>query len=124
MTPHWSIKDQFVRFFWLADRGIRHCKEIPSSNALRQIQNDPKRYDVILIEHLDQDCLMGLAWKLQASVIGLSSCLMRPWHYDRFGNPLIPSYIPNLFMSSSDKMTFVERLENWIMIHSLRLLHR
>lgn len=69
------------------------------------------------METFNTDCLYGVAWKLQAPVISLSSCNLMPWHYDRVGNPHIPSYVPSLFMEHSDKMTFSQRLMNFLDIH-------
>lgn len=78
-----------------------------------------QHFDVIIMEQFNTDCLMGLAHKLQSPVIGLSSCAMMPWHYERVGQPHIPSYIPALFMGSSDDMNFGHRLANWLSVHGL-----
>lgn len=76
------------------------------------------------MEQFNADCMMPIAWKLQAPVIALSSCAMMPWHYDRVGQPLIPSYVPALFMGYSDEMTFTQRLNNWIAVYGLKFLYK
>lgn len=81
-------------------------------------------FDVIIMEQFNSDCMMGVAWKLQAPVIGLSSCALMPWHYDRVGNPHISSYVPALFMGYSDNMSYAARLANWLTIHGMKLLYR
>lgn len=46
-----------------------------------------------------------------------------PWHYDRVGSPSIASYIPSMFVQSSDRMSFLQRLENWLKIHTMNFMH-
>lgn len=75
------------------------------------------------MEQFNSDCMMGVAWKLQAPVIGLSSCTLMPWHFNRIGNPHIPAYIPSLFVGYSDKMTYLERLSNWLAVHGIIFLY-
>lgn len=75
------------------------------------------------MEQFNADCMTGVAWKLNIPFIALSSCALMPWHYDRFGNPHIPSYIPSLFVGYDDKMTFAERVSNWFAVHVMKLLY-
>lgn len=82
------------------------------------------RYDVILLEQFNSDCMMGVAHMLQAPVIGLSSCAMMPWHYERMGMPIIPSYIPALFLGQSEDMSLGGRIANWISFHALNLMYK
>lgn len=114
----------FQEFFLLYNWGVESCVNAYNSSAIQKVLNTKEPYDVIIMEQFNTDCLMGLAWKLQAPVIGLSSCAMMPWHYERVGNPLIPSYVPVLFKGHSDKMDFSERVVNWIGIYGLNLLYK
>lgn len=76
------------------------------------------------MEQFNNDCMMAVAWKLKAPVIAMSSCNLMPWHYDRLGNPLIPSYIPGLFLGYSDNMKLWQRLNNWIGINVVKLMYQ
>lgn len=40
---------------------------------------------------------------------------MMPWGYHRFGNPLNTAYIPNNFLPYSDRMNFLERVDNTLL---------
>ena len=104
--------------------GVRSCERTLKSDAIRLVLDMRHRFDVILLEQFNHDCLMGLAWKLDAPVIGVSSIGLLPWHYERFGEPMIPSYLPSMYMASSDRMSFVERLQNWILCYSGKFLYR
>lgn len=87
----------FREFFLLYQWGIDACDLALNSTVIKNILNKKNKYDVILMEQFNNDCMMAIAWKLKAPVIGMSSCVLMPWHYDRLGNPLIPSYVPALF---------------------------
>ncbi|EDV54742.1 UDP-glucuronosyltransferase 2B17 [Drosophila erecta] len=115
----------YIEFFILYNMGKEACNTTLHSRALTEIlKNPPGYYDVILLEQFNTDCAMSVAHVLQAPVIGMSSCALMPWHYERFGAPLIPSYISALFQGQSQEMSFVARLRNWITVHSLNLLYK
>lgn len=104
-------------FWFIYEWGQESCQTSYNSTAIQKVLNSNIKYDVILMETFNTDCLMGVVWKLQSPVIALSSCNLMPWHYDRVGNPHIPSFIPSLFLEHSDKMTFRQRFMNFIDIH-------
>lgn len=72
-----------------------------------------EHYDVIFIEQMYTDCLVGVAWMLKAPVIGLTSCLMMPWHFDRVGQVLNPSYMPTTMITFTEDMNIIFRMINW-----------
>lgn len=76
------------------------------------------------MEQFNADCMMGVAWKLNAPVIGLSTTVPMPWHYDRVGSPLIPSFMPSLFVGYSDEMSFVQRLNNWLATNVIKQMYK
>ncbi|XP_055920857.1 UDP-glucosyltransferase 2-like isoform X1 [Eupeodes corollae] len=117
------IYSHFLEFFLLHEWGKEACNHTIKSPALAQVLKHKNRYDVIIMEQFNTDCLMGVAHVLKAPVIALSSCALMPWHYERFGNPIIPSYIPALFMGQAEKMDFLSRVGNWISFHGLNFLY-
>lgn len=101
-----------------------NCEMTLSTPAVQELVKNPPKYDVILMEQFNSDCMFGLAYKLSsAPVIGLSSCALMPWHYERMGVPQTPSLTPSLFMGYSDKMTFQQRLSNWIGHYGMKALY-
>lgn len=98
--------DYFARFT---------CPNVLENEGLHQLLKSDEKYDVILIEMFNSHCLAGFIKKFEAPFIGLSSHVLMPWTNDWFGNPDNPSYIPNLFMDFSNKMSFRERVENTVM---------
>ncbi|XP_023297572.1 UDP-glycosyltransferase UGT5-like [Lucilia cuprina] len=119
-----NFYNHFVEFFMLYEWGIEACNHTLRSDALRQVMRQGQRYDVILMEQFNSDCMMGVAHILGAPVIALSSCAMMPWHYERMGMPIIPSYIPALFMGQSEEMSLGGRIGNWITFHGINLMYK
>ncbi|KAM8716696.1 hypothetical protein ACLKA7_003550 [Drosophila subpalustris] len=122
---HLSFLLPYMDFAYLYMYGKDACRDTLNGEALEQIlRNPPGYYDVILMEHFNTDCLMGVAYKLKAPVVALCSSALMPWHYERVGAPLIPSYMPALFLGQSQQMSLGARLGNWVTTHSLNLLYK
>lgn len=113
----------FLEFFMLHEWGKEACNLTIKSPALAQALKQKIPYDIVLMEQFNTDCLMAVAHILKVPVIGLSSCALMPWHYERVGNPIIPSYIPALFLGQSEKMGFLHRVANWVSFHGLNFLY-
>ncbi|XP_058820278.1 UDP-glycosyltransferase UGT5-like [Topomyia yanbarensis] len=113
----------FMEFFMLYDWGKQACNNALDSTAIKQVLESKVQYDLVLMEQFNNDCMLGVAHLLNAPYIGLSSCPLMPWHYDRVGNPNIPSYIPALFMGYSEKMSFSQRLANFITVHMFKMMY-
>lgn len=113
----------FQEFFMLREWGAENCELVMDTPAVKDLIKNPPHYDLILMEQFNSDCMFGLAYKLRAPVIALSSCAMMPWHYGRMGNPQTPSLTPSLFMGYSDEMDFRGRLSNWLGHYGMKVLY-
>lgn len=100
------------------------CKGVYGTPEIQNILKTQEKYDVILMEQFVSDCFMGIAWKLNAPVIGLSSCPLLPWLYDRIGTPFIPSFMPSFFVGGFDQLTFYQRFRSMIDHHLSKLIQR
>ncbi|XP_017768994.1 PREDICTED: UDP-glucuronosyltransferase 2B15-like isoform X2 [Nicrophorus vespilloides] len=96
--------------------GKEACEFALFSTPVQQILDSKKKFDVIIAEAFNTDCFLGLAHKLKAPIMQISSSTILTWFNPRFGQPMNPSYISSCFMGFSDKMTFLERLENTIVV--------
>ncbi|XP_032294289.1 UDP-glucosyltransferase 2 [Drosophila virilis] len=110
-------------FFMLHDWGLRSCRVALNSPLIAQLLSSPQRYDVIILEHFSNDCLAAVAHLLDAPVIALSSCAIMPWHYKRMGTPFINPIMPMNFLTYTDQMSFVERLNNFFHFHIVNMLY-
>lgn len=124
MFENRNFYNHFLEFFMLYEWGKQACNHTLKSEALRQVMRRDTHYDVILVEQFNTDCMNAVAHLIGAPVIALSSCAVMPWHYERMGLPIIPSYIPALFMGQSEDMNFVGRLGNWLTFHGMNMLYK
>ncbi len=108
----------------LHEWGRESCEKAINSAGMEKILKIKDRFDVIIVEQFNSDCMLGVAWKLKAPIIGLSSSPIMPYLYDRFGLTHKPSHVPVMFMGYSDKMTYLQRLSNWLAAHIFPLMRR
>ncbi|XP_054739701.1 UDP-glycosyltransferase UGT5-like [Anastrepha obliqua] len=113
----------FAEFFLLHEWGKDACNHTLRSDALAQVLRQRQRFDVIIMEQFNSDCMVAVAHQLKAPFIALSSCAMMPWHYERMGVPIVTSSVPALFMGQSESMNFGARLANWFTFHAMRWLY-
>ncbi|KAJ3658314.1 hypothetical protein Zmor_010059 [Zophobas morio] len=98
----------------LAYNGWKTCYEGFSSPTFRDLLNRDDTFDIVILEFFNTDCFAPFAFKFQAVLVGVSSCLPMHWTNERFANVYNPSYIPFAQMDFSDRMTFWERVENTV----------
>lgn len=103
--------------------GADNCENTYTTPAVQKMLKNPPHYDLIIMEQFNSDCMFGLAHRINAPVIALSSCAMMPWHYERMGNPETPSLTPSLFMGYSDHMNFRQRIGNWLGFYGMKALY-
>lgn len=104
--------------------GSRSCEITLNSAAIDEILRTKEKFDVVIVEQFNSDCMIGIAWKLGAPFIGLSSTEIISYYYDRLGIPLLASHVPTSVAEFTDKMTLEQRLSNWIAGHAFPLLRR
>lgn len=114
----------FREFFTLYEWGRRSCEITLNSAAIDKVLEMEDKFDVVIVEQFNSDCMIGVAWKLKAPFIGLSSTAIISYHYDRLDIPLLASRVPTSVSDFTDKMTFLQRVSNWIAGHSFPLLRR
>lgn len=121
-----KFSDNFKEFKELAFWGHETCKAALQSTALDQVleEHSRKPFDLIVTEFFSTDCLLGVSHVMQVPFVGLSSCALMPWHYDRIGLPDSPGYIPSEFSTFTERMNYWERMENWFITRTVKLLYR
>lgn len=126
MKPSRSMYSLYYEFYELYSLGDMTCRDTLFSDRIDYVLSEHARhpYDLVITELFDSDCMLGVIHKMQVPYVGLSSCALMPWLYDRISLPDTPSYIPSEFVGFSDTMTFVERIVSWISMKSLKLLYR
>jgi glucuronosyltransferase len=118
--------DHLLEFFMLYEWGIEACDHTLNSSAIKNVLNQGRRepFDLIIVEQFNSDCMLGVAHKLNAPVIGLSSCNIMPWHFPRIGLPYEPGFYPTTFIGGSDHMSFGKRISNWFTFVYMNVMYR
>lgn len=77
------------------------------------LANDNEHFDVIIVEVIFADALLGLGQHYNAPIIAFST--YPSWSVaSLIGEPILMSYIPNLMLSHADNMSFGQRLDHAI----------
>lgn len=104
--------EKYRNSLMLAYFGYQSCVAGLSSRQIQDFLKVNQTFDLVLMEYFNTDCYLGFVHKFKVPLISVGSCTLMPWLNERFGNPDNPSYIPSNLMHYSDKMSFLERVEN------------
>lgn len=105
----------YMEVMGLAYFGKKTCKMVLESKNVQDIMDTNNNFDIAIVEHFNTDCGLAIAKKFNIPIIRVHSSTFMPWTHGRFGNPLNTAYMPNIFLSLSDKMIFLERVENTLL---------
>lgn len=92
---------------------------------VQKLLNDPyEHFDVVILEIFLTDAMLGFGAHFNAPTIGFSTFGASKWSTDLVGSPAPLSYVPNPFLSFSDKMSFVQRVGNTLIAIMDEIIHR
>lgn len=108
----------------LAELALDVCSKIVDFQPLADVLK--RKYDVILVENFNSDCMLGLAhvYGLKAPIVSLLSSSLMQWCPDRIGVTDNPSFVPVFTSQYTSKMSFLQRLENTIMNVFFKIWYR
>lgn len=101
----------------LAKMNLELCEKLLDAEVFKEFVNAEGDYDVILVEHFNSDCMLGLVHNYGVPSVGLMSCAMMPFTPWRVGAPDNPAYVPVMVLPLTDTMTFLERFENTLVLY-------
>ncbi|XP_022232345.2 UDP-glucosyltransferase 2 [Drosophila obscura] len=125
-TPSRSLVTLFGEYFDLHSEGQKTCERLYASGHVETVfkRHQTKPYDLLLTEYFNSDCQLALAKLMNLPIIGLSTCALMPYYYDRIDLPDTPSFIQSEFVGFAGALTWDERLVNFIQAKVLKLLYR
>lgn len=80
------------------------------------IKRKNQHFDVVILEVCNNAAMIGLGQHFNAPVIGYTPMDATMWNKDMVGTPAPISIVPHQLMLSTDRMSFVQRLENTLII--------
>ncbi|KAI7815632.1 UDP-glucuronosyltransferase [Rhyzopertha dominica] len=117
----WHTKTVFAGIVEFAQIGSDFADAILSHTEVEELIHSDASFDLVLVENVMNDALLGLAARFNAPLVTFLSMGTCDWITDYVGNPLPPSYIPNVFTSYSSIMNLPQRVYN-LAVSSFSLL--
>lgn len=99
------------------------CRILFENENVQNLWETHVNFDLVIVEQFNSDCGLALAHALGAPVIGITSHVLLPWHYNRFGVPYNPSYVPFDFVDAGTKPTFMQRLTRYFFYHQINIIY-
>ncbi|CAK1543150.1 unnamed protein product [Leptosia nina] len=96
---------------FLTESGRENCEVMLANKNVQDLMRRKPKFDVAVVEQFNSDCGLGLAHVLGAPVVGLTSHILMPWTYNRFGIPYHPAYVSFHFLEGGTKPTLYQRIE-------------
>ncbi|KAH8369048.1 hypothetical protein KR200_010824 [Drosophila serrata] len=125
-TPTRSLGVLFREYLALHEEGQETCEHLFGSGhietVLQRHQSTP--YDLLLTEYFNSDCQLALAKLMNLPIIGLSTCALMPYYYDRIDLPDTPSFIQSEFVGFAGSLKWHERLLNFVQAKMLKYLYK
>lgn len=109
---------------FLVNFGTENCKLLLEDETVQELWKSDYKFDVVLVEQFNSDCPLGLAHRLGAPVVGLTSHMLMPWHYNRFGLRYNPAYMPFMFLEGGTNPTLFQRVERLVIDSYLNILYK
>lgn len=109
-----SRKQMYQTFLVLAFLGQRACEIMFESKNVQDFLKQNNGFDIVITEYFNTDCALVIANKFNCPIVRVHSATLMPWTNSRYASPLNTAYMPNNFLPFSDRMTFLERVENTI----------
>ncbi|KAH8350609.1 hypothetical protein KR067_011689 [Drosophila pandora] len=121
-----SLDVLFREYLALHEEGQETCERLYGSGHIQTVleRHKKKPYDLLLTEYFNSDCQLALAKLLELPIIGLSTCALMPYYYDRIDLPDTPSFIQSEFVGFAGSLKWHERLVNFIQAKMLKLLYK
>lgn len=91
---------------------IDHTEWVVSSKNLREFIKTDAKFDVVLVELIGAEAILGFGHYFNAPVIAVSTGPAYKWTIDLVATPNIASYVPNMFIGCTDRMNFWQRMLN------------
>ncbi|XP_059045118.1 uncharacterized protein LOC131840922 [Achroia grisella] len=97
--------------YFLTNMGVLNCETMLANEQVQRLIKEKAKFDVAVLEQFNSDCGLGIAYKLNVPVVGVTSHVLMPWHYQRFGIPFNPSYVPFHFTEGGTRTSLLQRVE-------------
>ncbi|KAK5645033.1 hypothetical protein RI129_006333 [Pyrocoelia pectoralis] len=92
--------------------GIIFTKMVFNQTTVQDLLKSNEEFDMVIVEQFLNEAFKGFCYHYKAHCVVVSTIGASRWTDFKMGNPINPSYIPDLILSYSNNMNFWERLVN------------
>ncbi|WKX92455.1 hypothetical protein Q1695_010465 [Nippostrongylus brasiliensis] len=118
----WDLRGTFS-FFKMLERHQTYCEKMLDDQRFLQ-HLSTQRVDVVVLDHFLQECMGGLTYLLNTSVVQFSNWPIADGYITSLNVPANPSAVPKTGTPFTGLgMTFGERVTNWL-FHSVIVITR
>lgn len=114
----------FSVIFNATDLGVSMCEKSLSAEVTKKLVNPDNKFDLIIMEFLNTDCMAGFSYLFNAPLIGICSAGMNSFLNARVANPASPAYIVNLLLEAHPNMGFIDRLANTLFYLGMEMVYK
>lgn len=107
----------------LALTGKENCEIMVKNKNVQDLVHSKAKFDLVVVEQFNSDCALGIAYKLEAPIVGMTSHILMPWHYQRLGVPYNTAYVPFHFLGGGTKPSLFQRVERVLFDAYFRTLY-
>ena len=97
---------------WDYVRGV--CRDFFSNTAVLDYLRS-SHYDVAIVDLIQNECMLALPVSMGVPVVGFWMTLPIGLELEYSTQPSNPSYVPHLMSGLTEKMNFVERVQNFVL---------
>jgi glucuronosyltransferase len=119
MILNWDVVTQFYEkrvkgqqewdWFKMGDYGVMMCSSLLEDQEFLQFLDNAKKFDLLVIDALSNECAYGIAYKLGAKIIIYNTADPMPWMLDPFGIPDEASWVPDMVFHPPTEMNIYHR---------------
>ncbi|XP_063908498.1 UDP-glycosyltransferase UGT5-like isoform X9 [Zophobas morio] len=91
------------------------CEKDFGTDTVRKFLNQSGPFDLIVAPMFNSDCYLSFMYKFEAPVVGVSTLSVMEWVSEKFGLSSNPAYVPNTLSELVNPITFVRRIDNFLM---------
>ncbi|KAG8228487.1 UDP-glycosyltransferase [Ladona fulva] len=121
-TPS-SESGLYHTFKFLRDTSLKVCRTAYATPEIKELIKSGQ-FDMVVSSIFFSDCFHVLSHVFNASLVLMSPAGTFPNDDLMMGNPALPSFVPNIFSTYSDRMNLWERLTNTLTVYSFQLYNK
>ncbi|KAK5645049.1 hypothetical protein RI129_006349 [Pyrocoelia pectoralis] len=100
------------RVLYIDAMGIMFSEMVFNETTVQDLLKSNEEFDMVIVEQFLNEAFKGFCYHYKAHCVVVSTIGTSRWTDFQMGNPINPSYMPDMLLNYSNNMNFCERLVN------------